>query len=106
MGVCPQDSYYAEEQCCWLNNETFIDTKHCDAWHEWSTHLSIHLSPYAFDYFVYVTFTVLFAGLAGLFVVVLAPYASGSGIPEVRKRGREREIHLGICTCISIFAHV
>ena len=36
-----------------------------------------------FDYFVYVLFSVVLASVAGLFVVVCAPYAAGSGIPEV-----------------------
>ena len=32
---------------------------------------------------IYVSAAVIFAGLAGLFVTTLAPYAAGSGIPEV-----------------------
>ena len=82
--MCPESSYYAKEQCCWLNNETYIDSGgNCPAWHEWATHLSIDSSSYIFDYFIYVSFSVALAGLAGLFVVVIAPYAAGSGIPEV-----------------------
>ena len=40
-------------------------------------------SSYVFNYFVYVSIGVVFATLAGMFVTVLAPYAAGSGIPEV-----------------------
>lgn len=43
------------------------------------------------DYVIYVSAAVVFAGLAGLFVTTLAPYAAGSGIPEVRPREREGE---------------
>ena len=39
---------------------------------------------YALNYAIYILFAVTMAGLAGLFVVVLAPYAAGSGIPEVK----------------------
>ena len=41
------------------------------------------IGAYAFDYFLFVFLAVTFAGLAGFFVTTLAPYASGSGIPEV-----------------------
>ena len=45
--------------------------------------VKMNVSNYAFDYFVYVSIGVVFATLAGMFVTVLAPYAAGSGIPEV-----------------------
>ena len=92
VGVCPQSGYYGQEQCCWLNNETYQEDSSCNAWQEWGESLNI-TSPtgyYVFNYFVYVSFSVIFAGLAGLFVVILAPYAAGSGIPEVRG-GNEAE---------------
>ena len=41
------------------------------------------VNEYVVDYIIYVSAAVVFAGLAGLFVTTLAPYAAGSGIPEV-----------------------
>ena len=41
------------------------------------------LGSYLFNYSIYVFIAVIFAGVAGLYVITLAPYASGSGIPEV-----------------------
>lgn len=60
---------------------------HCQLWREWSD--IAHVQPntvdaYVFNYFFYVLFAVVFASLAGLYVTALAPYAAGSGIPEVR----------------------
>lgn len=45
-------------------------------------------NAYIVDYVIYVSAALVFAGLAGLFVTTLAPYAAGSGIPEVSE-GRE-----------------
>ena len=59
----------------------------CILWKNWSTLAGISSGAYVFDFFIYVLLSVGFAGLAGLFVTTLAPYASGSGIPEVRERG-------------------
>ena len=39
---------------------------------------------YAFDYFAYAFIAVCFAGLSAWFVKSLAPWAAGSGIPEVK----------------------
>lgn len=86
-GVCPSDVYYSHISCCWLANQSNITANHtCAAWHSWSHHLGIQTETgkYFFDYFIYVLYGFVMAGLAGLFVVGLAPYAAGSGIPEVK----------------------
>ena len=60
---------------------------HCQLWQEWSDLANVEpntAGAYALNYVIYVLFAVVFAGLAGLYVTVLAPYAAGSGIPEVR----------------------
>ena len=51
----------------------------------WAVYAGIEseTNAYIVDYVVYVSMAVVFAGLAGLFVTTLAPYAAGSGIPEV-----------------------
>ena len=41
------------------------------------------IGSYLFNYFIYIFIALIFAGVAGLYVTALAPYASGSGIPEV-----------------------
>ena len=86
-GWCPNAGYYNREACCWLSNDTLVDveSQHCAMWSEWSHVYNISTGGYVFDYFIYVLLAVVFAGLAGLFVTTLAPYASGSGIPEVRQ---------------------
>lgn len=59
---------------------------HCQLWREWSDVANVAsgtTGAYVINYTIYVVFAVLFAGLAGLYVTTLAPYASGSGIPEV-----------------------
>ena len=85
-GVCPGDFYYDRASCCWLSDQTEPGIDHCHLWNNWSEHLNIGTPAgrYALDYVIYVVFAVVMAGLAGLFVVELAPYAAGSGIPEVK----------------------
>ena len=46
---------------------------------------------YFFNYVIYIFIALIFAGVAGLYVITLAPYAAGSGIPEVREGGGEGE---------------
>ena len=92
VGWCRHAGYYNQQSCCWINNETNLnyvtENEHCSLWSEWSLIARIMGAPYsigayAFDYFLFVFLAVTFAGLAGFFVTTLAPYASGSGIPEV-----------------------
>ena len=96
-GVClvKEGPFYDRRTCCWLSNETDFDTYYCHLWATWSDvahvgktgNYSVDENNFyefsAFDYFVYVFFSVLLASVAGVFVVVCAPYAAGSGIPEV-----------------------
>ena len=57
----------------------------CASWKEWSEIAGLHsdLGSYLFNYTIYVFIALIFAGVSGLYVITLAPYASGSGIPEV-----------------------
>ena len=96
-GVCLMDggSFYDRHTCCWLSNETDFDTDYCHLWSTWSdladlgpttdvlTNVDNFYDFNVFNYFIYVLFSVVLATLAGLFVVICAPYAAGSGIPEV-----------------------
>ena len=77
--------YYNKEGCCWLSNSSSHGLEGCPAWKSWATIAGIQDSSeaYVFNYAIYVLFAIVFTGLAGLFVLTLAPYASGSGIAEV-----------------------
>lgn len=59
---------------------------HCQLWQEWNDIANLprdSAGAYALNYIIYVMLAIVFAGLAGLYVTTLAPYAAGSGIPEV-----------------------
>ena len=88
-GICVDWLYYDQESCCWLSNQTSFDVDHCDSWKTWDEQAGVeeiqhsHYTFSWFGYFIYTIFAVFFGGLAGFFVVTVAPYAAGSGIPEV-----------------------
>lgn len=88
-GICVNWPYYDREACCWLSNETTFDIDHCDNWKTWAEQVGVtdtyhHYSFSWFGYGIYILFAMFFGGLAGFFVVTVAPYAAGSGIPEVK----------------------
>ena len=94
-GWCTSGGYYNREACCWVSNETIVDinSDHCPQWSRWSSYTGIDgTAGYVFDYSVYVLYAVGFAGLSGLFVTTFAPYAAGSGIPEV----------CCVCVCVCV----
>uniref|UniRef100_A0A8D1NWH7 Chloride channel protein n=1 Tax=Sus scrofa TaxID=9823 RepID=A0A8D1NWH7_PIG len=86
-GVCLSAFWYSHEQCCWTSNETtFEDRDKCPLWQKWSELLvnqSEGASAYILNYLMYILWALLFAFLAVSLVRVFAPYACGSGIPEV-----------------------
>ena len=84
-GVCPGSFFFDLDSCCWLSNETVPDNGSCSKWKTWAELYGVTraVDRYILNYFIYITFAVVFGGMAGLFVTRLAPYASGSGIPEV-----------------------
>ena len=89
-GICIPWPHYDREACCWLSNQTSFDVDHCDDWKTWAEQAGVrdtsseYYSFSWFDYGIYIIFAMFFGGLAGFFVVTVAPYAAGSGIPEVR----------------------
>ena len=84
-GICPGSFYFDLDSCCWLSNETVPDNGSCSKWKTWAELYGVKRAAdvYVLNYFIYITLAVVFGGMAGLFVTRLAPYASGSGIPEV-----------------------
>ena len=87
-GICVPWPYYDREACCWLSNETSFNVDHCDNWMTWAEQGGHRDTSYQYsfswlNYGIYILFAVFFGGLAGFFVITIAPYAAGSGIPEV-----------------------
>lgn len=88
FGICPSAFYLNKEQCCWSSNETVIDISgNCSQWLSWPEvfgHSREGAGPYMTKYVFYVLWALLFAYLAACLVRMFAPYACGSGIPEIK----------------------
>lgn len=109
-GICPQAFWLNQEQCCWSSNETTFDNGNCSQviiignelkfyvlssieknfflfqWRTWPEVFSQSregVGPYIISYFFYICWALFFASLAAALVRAFAPYACGSGIPEV-----------------------
>ncbi|EHB09470.1 H(+)/Cl(-) exchange transporter 5 [Heterocephalus glaber] len=87
-GICTEGFWFNHEHCCWNSQQvTFEDRDKCPEWNSWSQ-LIISMDEGAFayivNYFMYVLWALLFAFLAVSLVKVFAPYACGSGIPEIK----------------------
>uniref|UniRef100_A0A8C5FJB7 Chloride channel protein n=2 Tax=Gadus morhua TaxID=8049 RepID=A0A8C5FJB7_GADMO len=87
-GVCLSAFWYSHEQCCWTSNQTtFDDRDKCPEWQKWAelmTGTSEGAGAYLLNYLLYVLWALLFSFLAVSLVRVFAPYACGSGIPEIK----------------------
>uniref|UniRef100_A0A671QY37 H(+)/Cl(-) exchange transporter 4-like n=1 Tax=Sinocyclocheilus anshuiensis TaxID=1608454 RepID=A0A671QY37_9TELE len=87
-GVCLSALWYSHEQCCWTSNETtFADRDKCPQWQKWAelmTGYTEGAGVYVLNYFLYVLWALFFSFLAVSLVRVFAPYACGSGIPEIK----------------------
>ncbi|KAL9597316.1 MAG: hypothetical protein Q9219_005240 [cf. Caloplaca sp. 3 TL-2023] len=71
LGYCTTAFYLNESFCCWG------DEKGCPEWHRWS-------SFWLLNYFLYFTFSTVFALTSASLVKAFAPYAAGSGISEIK----------------------
>lgn len=88
-GICPQAFYLNREQCCWSSNDTFFEGDHCMQWKTWPQLLGLEtdstpVGSYIISYFMYILWSVFFTSLAVCLVRTFAPYACGSGIPEIK----------------------
>ncbi|XP_034255986.1 H(+)/Cl(-) exchange transporter 5 isoform X3 [Thrips palmi] len=88
-GICPEAFWLNREQCCWSSNETTLsfDIGNCSQWLNWSEVLGQSregAGAYIIGYLMYVAWALLFASLAAALVRMFAPYACGSGIPEIK----------------------
>ncbi|KAG8194809.1 hypothetical protein JTE90_017250 [Oedothorax gibbosus] len=86
-GVCPEAFWLNKEQCCWSSNETFYEGDDCIQWASWYSLFGLeyfYAGDYALSYAFYVSWSLCFALLASTMVRTFAPYACGSGIPEIK----------------------
>ncbi|XP_056316949.1 H(+)/Cl(-) exchange transporter 3 isoform X1 [Danio aesculapii] len=87
-GVCLSAMWFNHEQCCWGSNKTtFAERDKCPQWKTWAELiLGQEEGPgsYIMNYFMFTFWALSFAFLAVSLVKVFAPYACGSGIPEIK----------------------
>ncbi|XP_069504763.1 H(+)/Cl(-) exchange transporter 5 isoform X1 [Ambystoma mexicanum] len=87
-GVCLIGFWFNREHCCWISNDTtYEDRNNCSEWRSWSqliTRQTEGAFPYILNYFIYVAWALMFSLLAVSLVRGFAPYACGSGIPEIK----------------------
>ncbi|XP_051578794.1 H(+)/Cl(-) exchange transporter 5-like [Myxocyprinus asiaticus] len=87
-GVCLNGFWFNHEHCCWASNETtFQERDKCPQWRSWAelmVGVSEGASAYVVNYLMYVCWALFFACLAVTLVRAFAPYACGSGIPEIK----------------------
>lgn len=87
FGICPQAFWLNREQCCWSSNETTFEVGNCSQWVTWSEIvISSRVGAWAYivSWIFYILWALFFASLAASLVRQFAPYACGSGIPEIK----------------------
>lgn len=87
FGICPQAFWLNKEHCCWSPSEADLDSGNCSQWKTWSEilgHSSEGAGAYIISYLFYIVWALLFAALSASLVRMFAPYACGSGIPEIK----------------------
>ncbi|XP_061525073.1 H(+)/Cl(-) exchange transporter 5-like isoform X3 [Phycodurus eques] len=87
-GVCLAGFWFNHEHCCWTSNQTtFQERDRCPQWQSWAqliTGTAEGAFAYTVNYMMYMFWALLFAFLAVTLVRAFAPYACGSGIPEIK----------------------
>lgn len=87
LGICPEAFWLNREQCCWSSNETTFDSGNCSQWYTWSDVMGSSresVAAYIISFFFYTIWALFFAFLSASLVRMFAPYACGSGIPEIK----------------------
>lgn len=87
FGICPQAFWFNREQCCWSSNLTTFDHGNCSQWLTWAQVFGDYhegAGAYIISYLLYIVWALLFAALSASLVRMFAPYACGSGIPEIK----------------------
>ncbi|KAK2567874.1 H(+)/Cl(-) exchange transporter 3 [Acropora cervicornis] len=86
LGVCPENLWFNRETCCWSDNTTFEEVG-CHQWKTWAqvfTGTNDGALAYVINYTLYIAVAFFFGLLAVTLVRWFAPYACGSGIPEIK----------------------
>eukprot|EP00127_Corallochytrium_limacisporum_P004427 Clim_evm5s162 gene=Clim_evmTU5s162 len=83
IGVCPSQFWLNKNFCCWT--DTAQDGE-CAEWRTWAQLMGVTNSfgSFIINYTLYVLASLLFAWTAAMMVQEYAPFAAGSGIPEVK----------------------
>lgn len=84
-GYCSAGYYLNKKSCCWYERQS----RECADWIPWSQHFGDdargqHFGASVVNYVAYVGLAVLFACASSVLVKSFAPYAAGSGIPEIK----------------------
>lgn len=81
-GYCSSSFYLSKSFCCWGLTEDDV----CHNWLKWSDALNTYSrgGGYMINYVLYVLYAAALAASASLLVQNYAPYASHSGIPEIK----------------------
>ncbi|KAJ1994705.1 hypothetical protein H4R33_000128 [Dimargaris cristalligena] len=81
-GYCQTGFYLNQRFCCWAEKSYAT----CAGWVSWSKYLGIQspVASWLYHYLVYILSGVLLAGASSVLVVYFAPYASSSGISEIK----------------------
>ncbi|XP_013162103.1 PREDICTED: H(+)/Cl(-) exchange transporter 5 isoform X2 [Papilio xuthus] len=87
FGICPQAFWFNREQCCWSSDEMTFDQGNCSQWLTWPQVFGESregAGAYIIGYLFYIIWALVFAALSASLVRMFAPYACGSGIPEIK----------------------
>ncbi|VDN04505.1 unnamed protein product [Thelazia callipaeda] len=86
-GVCADRFWLDREHCCWSANDSVYKDADCSAWTSWPEVMKIYdrnILYYVMELFFYCSWSVLMTGATVILVKIFAPYACGSGIPEIK----------------------
>ncbi|XP_017843392.1 H(+)/Cl(-) exchange transporter 3 isoform X1 [Drosophila busckii] len=86
-GICPPAFWFNREQCCYPAKQSVFDEGNCSTWKTWPEIFGLSRSgpgAYIIAYIWYILWALMFASLSALLVKMFAPYACGSGIPEIK----------------------
>ncbi|KAL3081171.1 hypothetical protein niasHT_032486 [Heterodera trifolii] len=86
-GICADRFWLDREHCCWSANDSAYKDNDCSSWTTWPEMFHYYERDWiykSFDFFFFVLWSVAMAGLAVSLVRTFAPYACGSGIPEIK----------------------
>jgi hypothetical protein len=86
-GICADRFWLDREHCCWSADDSAYKDNDCLSWTTWPEMLHYYDKDVFYTFFAlisYVSWAVLMSGLAVALVTTFAPYACGSGIPEIK----------------------